>query len=466
MTTLELTTANSGAWRDFRRVAIRGGCRDISDYVRVNIHPVFSTLHPPANHSTICYNTTPAGITLTAASGGFGGTVTHQWYRRPLNGTWTPIANATNPNLTAAQMGALRVTTDFRRRAQRSGGICNGIVYSNHSRVTVRTQFTTPNNFNPAIQSICYNTRPAAITLGVAEGGWGTLRYQWQRATSSTGPWTTIANSNSANLTAAIINANPALTQTTYFRRQAIREGTDACGGTINSTATRVTVAAQFTTPNFTAAQQNHSTIMGGTRPGAINLGATSGGSGTVTYQWQRRNAGATAWTTIPNSNSRNLTAAIINANVPVLRQNTEFRRRATMSICGGTVDSNHTTVRVTHGTITQAHTCIPHWTGTEPGTILPMVSVRAYCTCGASSINGNISGTIVGFTGTSAAIAQRWMFVPSLMRYVVYNGAQVWNRFPSGVSWDVNWSCGQCGAAGNTRGTACGGSGFFPFYE
>ena len=159
------------------------------------------------------------------------------------------------------------------------------------------------------------------VALGAAYPG-GDITYQWQMSTNEGVMWTDVAGATAQNLTipAATMNA-PAL-----FRRIAMADGQ-----TIATTAVRVHQAVPLTTPHPAP-----TTVYTGATH-TFHLGVATGGSGTITYQWQT-SANGTTWTNIGGATNAAYTT-------PALTANTYFRRVATSG--SETVASNGALVTV-----------------------------------------------------------------------------------------------------------------------
>ena len=240
-----LTTPALTANTHFRRIAVAAcGSSIESNGALVTVHPELTTPHPA--NVTICHRATHT-FTLAAAAGG-SGEFTYQWQQSANGGvTWTNIftgaasADYTTPALTANR--------HYRRLATCT--IC-GTIESNAALVTVTPEFTQP-NFNPTrywtVQGARHN-----ITLGPAEGGSGTLTYQWQHSlTGAEDSWANIPGATGQNFhTPAFQNGSRR-----FFRRQATRT---TCGGTITSNTFEIVVVAthNVNTPGtFVTAVQN-----------------------------------------------------------------------------------------------------------------------------------------------------------------------------------------------------------------
>jgi len=109
---------------------------------------------------------------------------------------------------------------------------------------------------------------------------------------------------------------------------------TGGCG-TVNATGT-ITVTADFTQPNPAAVAICNNTTT------KFDVAAATGGSGTITYQWQQSSDNIN-WTNVTGGTGA--TAAAY--TTPALTANTYYRRQATAATCGGTISSNSALVTI-----------------------------------------------------------------------------------------------------------------------
>ena len=310
----------------FRRNVTSGSCGTLSsNSVLITVNPVF-TAGSVGTAQTICYNTTPAGITeLTAPAGGTG-TYSFQWQSSPNNSTWTDIP--TGGTLATYSPGALTATTYFRRNV--TSGTC-GTLSSASVLITVYADLTAGTVGNS--QTICYNATAAGlIQLTAATGGTGTYTYQWQSSPDNS-IWTNVASGGTAG-----IYSPGALTTTTYFRRNVI-SGT--CG-TVSSSPVLITVHPVLSGGTIGS---DETICFGGDVTAFTNIAAASGGAGAFTYTWQYTTnmaavLGDANWTNIPLSNSTTWDYGTLTAT-------TRFVRRAIEGTCSATQYSNIVTVTV-----------------------------------------------------------------------------------------------------------------------
>ena len=121
----------------------------------------------------------------------------------------------------------------------------------------------------PLRDTICFNGDPSTLISGPAQGGFGTITYQWQSQTNCTGPWANIPGATATNY-----NPPPGLTMTTCFRLE-VSSGTCL----EHSDTSRV-----FVQPLLTAIVDT----LAGNIPACLGdsvLLSSSGGPG-ANYQW------------------------------------------------------------------------------------------------------------------------------------------------------------------------------------
>ncbi|MBK8372339.1 MAG: hypothetical protein IPL20_13465 [Saprospiraceae bacterium] len=287
-----------------------GSVTSASTVINITADPSIST-HPSGN--TICSGGTHS-MSVVAA----GGTpsLTYQWQSSPDGTTWTNISGAALNTYTTASLTA---TTHFRVVVSASGSGCES-VNSNPAVVTVVADPSI--STHPTSATICSGgTRSLTV---IASGGTPSLTYQWQSSPDGT-TWTNISGATTSNYT------TPVLTTTTRYRVNVSASGTDC--NTISSNPAIITVVAQHT-----ASITGNQTICSG---GTASFTATvSGGSGTITYQWQDSPDGTT-WANISGATSSTFTT-------PALTGNTYYRVVVTRSASNcGSVNSTSSLVTV-----------------------------------------------------------------------------------------------------------------------
>ena len=198
-----------------------------------------------------------------------GAGVEYRWESRPWSGTWSAVATTRHydpPSLTS--------TREYRRGVRR-GSAC-AFTYSNMVRVTLTWPLTDAGTLS-GNQTNCGPFTPGPVTsVSDASGGsGGTVHYRWQQRLEGQ-TWTDIGGASAKTYQPA------ALTQTTHFRRVATRGtvGGANCVERISNVVTKTVLPAP------TASAGADRTICTGD---ATTLAASvTGGSGGVTYAWDR----------------------------------------------------------------------------------------------------------------------------------------------------------------------------------
>ena len=294
----------------------------VSNVLTITVLP--DLISPVASaDQTICYNTAPAILSSTSATGS-NGLFNYQWFSSLNNLTWNLITGATG---TTYQPSALTTSTYFRIVATATGVPSCGSKNSNAVLITVNSSLTA--GTIGTAQTICYNTIPANMTeLAPATGGTGTYTYQWQSSPNNI-TWTTIADSTSPTLAPGALVANM------YYRRIV----TSGSCGTANSNGILITVRPILTVPFASTSR----TICYNTIPSAMSSLPATGGSGTFTYQWQS-SPDNSVWSDIAGANNY---SSYTPATALIITTYYRLVATATGSPACGTVISNVLTITV-----------------------------------------------------------------------------------------------------------------------
>jgi hypothetical protein len=261
---------------------------------------------------TINYNTAPAQLNASVATGGTcGGAYSYQWQKSStIGGTYTDIAGATTQNY---QPPVLIATTYYKRKVTCAATTAfTNIATVNVAAVLYGGYVTNPN------QTIAPNTVPAQINATLPTGGnCGTgYTYQWQSQPFG-GSVANIPGATSQNYQPG------ALTVTTYFYR------TTTCNGqtAVLETSGTVTVISPLNGGCITSTDQ---TITAGSIPATILAAAATNGNcgSSYSYQWQSSPDNIYFYN-IAGATSQNLS---FSATLP---QTTWFQRKTT---CGSEV--------------------------------------------------------------------------------------------------------------------------------
>src|SRR4029079_14705708 len=119
----------------------------------------------------------------------------------------------------------------------------------------------------------------------VVSGGSGAITYQWQSSADGTSGW---ANATGIGATTNTYTPSSAIAGTTYYR-VLINAANNGCDQAVSNNAVAVI------TPDLlvTAQPSDISECIGGTNTMSVTI---SGGSGTISYQWQSSADGISGW--------------------------------------------------------------------------------------------------------------------------------------------------------------------------
>ena len=287
----------------------------------------------------INYNTTPAPIQASLASGGgCNGAYSYQWYSSTNGSTFTVLSGDTLQNYPP---GALTTTTWFNRVTY-----CDGYdsYTSNNAEVTVYPQVQA-GGVTPASQYINYDASAGKLTCSGASGGNGTYAYQWQSSTTSS-----FSSPNNISGADSLSYTPGNLTATTYYRLAV----TSNSSAPVYSDTSTVIVYPQLVAGSAAPASQN---VTYGTVPYPLADAGVSGGSSVYSYQWQSAPDNAT-WTNISGATTAGYT--------PPSLITTYYRLVVTSNGVSASSVSALVTVHLLPGTITP--TAVTIASGTSPG--------------------------------------------------------------------------------------------------
>lgn len=216
--------------------------------VTVEVYDMFEVTG--GDDQTICFNTTPEDLFVTAIGGAEN--YTYQW-QMLADDEWVNVVDAT---VATFNPGNLTETTEYRCEVS---DMC-GVLYTPVITITVHADLAAVASED---QTICYNTAPEALMV-TATGGAGNYSYQWYM------------DGVAVELGTGASYQPEALMATTEFYAVV----TDDCGVVTTNTIT-VTVYSEFMAS--AAADQ---VICYGSTPEPI-VATAMGGAGNYTYQWQ-----------------------------------------------------------------------------------------------------------------------------------------------------------------------------------
>ncbi len=270
----------------------------------------------------INYNTTPANIVSSGASGGNCFPEYYsQWVSSTNGTTWQNISGATSATL---NLSATNLTQTTYYVCEVNDPIINTVAYSPIATVTVYPQLVS-GSISPSSESVNYNTAPGQLNETGTSGGSGAYSYQWQSSPVGVGTFTSVNGETSANYTPG------PLTAPTWYNVVTTSNG-------VSVTSAPVLVSLN---PPLVAGTVNPANVVinSGTSPGPLTATTATGGgcSGAYSYQWQSSTSGG-AWTNIAGATG-------LNYNPGNLSTSTNYQVQVT---CGGTtVYTPSTTVQI-----------------------------------------------------------------------------------------------------------------------
>ncbi|HJW29258.1 MAG TPA: hypothetical protein VJ508_08385, partial [Saprospiraceae bacterium] len=338
----------------------------------VNISVVADpTVSVSANNPSICVGGTS---TLTATVSGGTGTITYQW-QELVGSTWNNVGSNQNtyttPILNTSGTYTYRVLV-----TQNPGCFAQS---SNAVEVVVNDPavITQPSNITECVGGT--STMTVTIT-----GGTGTITYQWQSSPDGSTGW---ANATGTGSTTATYTP-PSTSAGTTFYRVLINATGNGCGQAVSANATATIVPDLSVTTQPT----NVNECIGGTATMTLTV---TGGTGTISYQWQSSPDGTTGWV---NATGTGSTTSIFTP--PSTVASTTYYRvliNATGDGCGQAVSNTATAIISPDLVITSQPTGITECVG---GTNTMTVTV----TGGAGTIQYQWQSSLDGSTGWANA--------------------------------------------------------------
>lgn len=297
--------------RQYRR-EVTDACGNVA-YSNILTYTITSDPSVSASGSTtICSG---GNATVSASGSGGSGSSSYQWQISTNNSTWSNISGATGSSYNT---GALTATRYYRALYNTSNGGCDQAVSSS---VTV-TVVADPSVSISGGATVCVGGS-TGLTSSVS-GGTGSTSYQWQISTDNSS-WSNISGATSSTYNTGGLSA-------TRYYRLVYNRGGNGCNQDISNTQT-VTVV-----PDPSISASGGTTLCSG---GSTTLSSsTSGGTGTLGYQWQISTNNST-W-----SNISGATSSTYNTGALTATRYYRVQRTASGSGCG-TATSNSVTVTV-----------------------------------------------------------------------------------------------------------------------
>ncbi|TFH48517.1 MAG: gliding motility-associated C-terminal domain-containing protein, partial [Bacteroidia bacterium] len=197
----------------YRRIALSSACSDISNSIRILVHPSISNnnislIAGAAVDTIICNGQTPDSFIGTVATGG-NGIYSYQWLDSTAVSSLSPISGATGVNY--PNPGSLTATTYYKRQV--ISGACDLI---STSTITVDVLSSITNNVLSASQTVvCENSAPGPITGLTLGGGSGAYSYLWEQSFDSGVSWVPADGNNNLSSYQPPVLLNPVMYQRT-----------------------------------------------------------------------------------------------------------------------------------------------------------------------------------------------------------------------------------------------------------
>jgi hypothetical protein len=286
----------------------------------------------PTNVNECVGGTNTMSVTVSGGSG----TITYQWQDSPNGSTgWANSTGTGATTTTYTPSSATPGTTYYRVLVNASNSGCDQVV-SNNATAVINADLVV--NTQPTNITECVGGTDQ-MTVAVS-GGSGTITYQWQQSADGSTGW---ANSTGTGATTATYTPSSATPGTTYYR-VLVNASNNGCDQAVSNNATATIIADLV----ITTQPSNVTECVGGTNTMSV---AVTGGTGTITYQWQQSADGSTGWTNSTGTGNTTTTYTPSSASA-----GTTFYRvliNATGGGCGQTISNNATAVIAPDLTIT-----------------------------------------------------------------------------------------------------------------
>ncbi|MBK9983126.1 MAG: hypothetical protein IPP15_12015, partial [Saprospiraceae bacterium] len=247
------------------------GCEAISNEVIlvVNADPIVTD---NADQNIIC----DGGIAILHSQVTGGAGINNYQWQELLGGLWIDIFSANSADYST---GSLSIGSYIYRVIVTQDAGCEGV--SNGQTINVTPDLNIsgqPSNVNECVGGT--NVMTVVVT-----GGAGVISYQWQSSPNGTSGWVNAAGIGSTTGTFT----PPSVIAGTTFYRVLVNAANNGCDQAISINATAVI------TPDLVITTQptNVNECVGGTN--TMNVVVT-GGSGTISYQWQSSADGISGW--------------------------------------------------------------------------------------------------------------------------------------------------------------------------
>src|SRR5688572_29852562 len=280
-TTNTFTPPSTTAGTTYYRVLVNASGTDcaqsVSTVVTAIIIPDILITAQPTNVNECVGGTDQMTVSITGGSG----TITYQWQSSADGiGGWANAAGIGSTTNTFTPPSTTAGTTYYRVLVNASGSDCQQAVSTVVTAIIIPDIVITaqPTNVNECVGGTDQMT--VSIT-----GGSGTITYQWQSSADGIGGWANAAGTGSTTNTFT----PPSTTAGTTYYRVLINENRSEGAQSVSSVVTAIIIPDIV----ITAQPTNVNECVGGTDQMTVNI---TGGSGTITYQWQSSTDGLGGW--------------------------------------------------------------------------------------------------------------------------------------------------------------------------
>ena len=371
----------------------------VSGTVPVTVEGPVSVTTDPVS-TTICDGDNTS-FTVVASEGN-GGILMYQWEVSTDGGSsWSNVVDggiysgATTDFLSLT--GATAANDTYQYRVQVNTTECNAVT---SAAATLSVEGPVSISTQPANAAIC--EAEDAIFSVVASGGSGSLSYQWEESTDGGSSWTAISDGGiySGTTTDQLMLSSVSTLNDTYQYR--VQVNTGACSAVVSSGAT-LTVEG----PIDISAEPTASTICAGDNT-SFSL-TVSGGSGTLSYQWEESTDGGSSWTAISDGGiySGATTGTLMLTAVPATHNDNQYRVQVSTDACSAMTSAEVTltvnSVNTSGLTLSLATDCdLDVVTATLNGSLADDSYDLVYDLSGANTATGETASvTTSGGTGT-----------------------------------------------------------------
>ena len=316
---VELAANNGCGFNEATKVTVNGKALDASSYCVYTSSGGYTglSIYIPFDLYQPVIQTQPSPVTAAAGKDAVftvkasGSGLSYQWqYRTSSSGSWQNATATGNKTAKLTVPGTVgRNGYQYRCQVKNAGGTTNSTAVTLKIRPGITVQ--------PAGQTVAAGKN---AVFSVTAQGPGTLTYQWQYRTSSTGSW---QNATATGNKTAKMTVPGTVGRNGYQYRCQVKNA----NGTTNSNAVTLKIR-----PGITA-QPASQTVAAGKN--AV-FSVTAQGPGTLTYQWQYRTSATGTWQNATATGNK--TAKL---TVPGTAGRNGYQYRCQVKNANGTTNSN-----------------------------------------------------------------------------------------------------------------------------